>query len=354
MTNYYDASERKEKFFKFSSRNIEPLHDDYFQISVFGRRLERGDVVQTPDVFLVYGKKLHVLESSYLVIPLEVSAEFENVYDELRHLLEAKLSFIINCRPTDKSVMAKIGSYPNCYWKNVFLRFIDGVLYDYSVSYFDCDFSYHSTEKKSLDEDFDNFCSSWSSLLVVVDGNTNWSDSGNSVDKYVYVTTNTLQTPKSLISLKGDERLELHFGIAHEIEEIRRKIEGDCARFKHKHVEQSEDGTCYNFVGVENFLRVSDQGGKKTRFLDSVTKISLSKHDIYETQEKYFNRVIVDVCIALAHFNIANYEIREIINLLPGMRHQKNYRMMRTIFSVNQSIRKVYEKRTQSNKNLCV
>jgi len=351
MTGKSSAVEVKQKYFNMNNWQCHILRVEEHQIDLLGRKFESGDVVLAADGYLVQGKTLHTLELHVLIIPLSVSADFENVVDELRHMCDEKLSFSIACLPTDKSVMSKIGAYPNCYWNCVWLRFVAGELDDYAVHYLDCNRCYRGLLGQPIDEHFDQFCGPWSSMLAVVERNVEFGDSGRSEEKNVFLAGKSVVTPTCTLSVEGTGRIEVHFGPSHEIAKIRHRIEGDPALFKRKHIEVLENGTKFDYESTISVFKTANDGStNERRWKENVVKIATIKHDIYKNQSKYFHRVILDVCIALAPFNIPNYEIVEIIHLLPGLRHNPNYHMMKTIFSVNESIRKVREQRAQMKK----
>lgn len=338
------------RFFHYSSARFE---NEESQFAIFGRKLCVGDVVQTAEGFVLQGKtKLHRLDGLSLRIPLNVSSEFENVLDELSHLLDAQVSFTIECRPTDKSVMTKLGVYPNCYWKDVWIEFNHGLLYDFYIRFFDTNIGcWKLTHRESVDDYFDRCCEQWSSMLVVIDGVPPFYFTGRTSEKTTLGRAHQLKLFDCELELNGDEKVEVHFGPTRDIAEIRNRIEGFQKPYTLKHIELLENGEKFKHASTFCAIRIIAEGTvNEQRERITVQEVLREKHTVYQHQEKYFHRVILDVCIALASFNIANYEMREIICTLPGMRHQENSRMMKIIFAVNESIRKIYQERENKNK----
>jgi len=326
-------SDRKKYFNVSWTRVSHNFFTEEEQVSHLGRHCELGDVLEFFDGFVIVGQKINIRLGRYLRIPLEVSSQFENALDVFAHLVRDKICFTIDCATTDKSAMTFAGETPTCYWHKISLVLYKGELYKYDIEYFPdlSSFSYSSIQNETSSEVFDEHCAPWLSMLAVLGEQSRWKTK----EVEVHVGSKVLETANYSLKLRWSQSVELHRGLRTQILNLKKHIEDN---LKCSHIKLADEGMMYHVVVASGSASTCTVVVKKDEFRERV-------------KQKYFHRVIVDVCMALASYNIPNYEMREIIMLLPGLRHNPDYRMMKTIFAVNESIRKVREQREQRNKN---
>lgn len=80
-------------------------------------------------------------------------------------------------------------------------------------------------------------------------------------------------------------------------------------------------------------------------------KLTFSTYDykMKRTREKFFHDTIVDVYLALAPFNVAVYEMLEVIQWLPYMENAVRFNVVRTLESLFASVQKVYKQREEKS-----